>query len=298
MSDEEIVQACKNSNPIDKDTYYIPQIGRMNPGTIFRISHDTVIKRDTLSPSELDIAELVRQHTCIPVPFHQRCIIPEKAYHKKHLVMQYVEGVTVETLWESMSWWMRFQVALMIRYYVHQLCFLPAQLNLSRPGPVGDYEDLYCAGRLFSDSCPPERFGSYSSLAFYYDECLYVQKWSKKALDDNIVPFDRSRPLAVVHQDLHLSNLMLGKDGQLWVLDWSMAGVYPDWFEYGNMAIYARSPELPSSWKLFIPWMFGKFEAPGQLPFIRAIDHVLLNMPPDFYDVVAEIRAKDKASQA
>ncbi|KAF8645900.1 hypothetical protein AX16_007504 [Volvariella volvacea WC 439] len=264
MSDEEIIEACQSATAIDANTYYIAELDKTNPGCIFLIAHDTVVKRTHLSPSELDIAEL------------------------KHLVMQYIEGKTLHELWDSMSWWMRFRVALTIRYYVHQLRSLPARLNLSRPGPVGDYKDLYCDGRLFSEPCPPERFDSYSSLAFYYDECLFVQKWAKK--QDNIAPFDRSRPLAVVHQDFHLRNLVLSRDGQLWVLDWGMAGVYPDWFEYANMAIFSKSnSEVPQSWKWLIPYMFGKFEAPGQLPFIYTISHVSENMPPDFYDVACPL---------
>ncbi|KAF8645895.1 hypothetical protein AX16_007499 [Volvariella volvacea WC 439] len=201
--------------------------------------------------------------------------------------MQHIEGVTLYKLWSSMSWWMKFRVALTIRYYVYQLRGLPSRLNLSQPGPIGDYDNPYCKGRLFPESGGPTRFDSYASLAFWYDECLYVQKrTTKRPSNIEIEPFDRSRPLAIVHQDLHLNNLMLGHDGQLWVLDWGMAGVYPDWFEYANMAIFAGTPMMPDSWKRLIPWMFGKFEGPGQLSFIYAISNVLNNIRPDFDDFV------------
>ncbi|KAF8645899.1 hypothetical protein AX16_007503 [Volvariella volvacea WC 439] len=278
MSDEEIVEACKSATAIDANTYYIPELNRMNPGCIFLISHDTVATRRDLSPSELDVAELVRQHTCIPVPYHQRCTAPTGAFRERHLVMQYIEGETLYTLWDSVSLWMRFRVALTVRYYVYQLRSLPSRLHLSKPGLVGDYDDLYCDGRLLS-KCPPKRFDSYSSLAFWYDECLFMQKRDKRNCHPNITPFDRSRPLAVVHQDLHPRNLLLGADGQL--------------------AIFAaRNSELPDSWKRLIPYMFGRFEAPGQLPFIRAIPVVLENMPPDFYDFLAEMRARDKVRES
>ncbi len=44
----------------------------------------------------------------------------------------------------------------------------------------------------------------------------------------------------LLHVDLALRNLIVGDDGQLWLIDFMTAGFYPRWFEYVNMVKDAR----------------------------------------------------------
>ncbi|KAK0465688.1 hypothetical protein IW261DRAFT_1346994, partial [Armillaria novae-zelandiae] len=130
--------------------------------------------------------------------------------------------------------WMRFRVVVSIWHFVHQLRSISRRIpQLCRfPGPLGDTPQP-CTGRFFTGPGAGP-FRSYAHMAAWYRNRLLVMQifgpltaQAKKA--DSY--FDDSRPLVFTHQDLHMRNLMLGKDGQLWMIDWADAGFYPEWFE-------------------------------------------------------------------
>lgn len=84
--------------------------------------------------------------------------------------------------------------------------------------------------------------------------------------------FDSSMPLVLCHLDLFPSNIILGDDGQVWFIDWEMAGFYPQWFEYAAMR--EGWEILDRRWQKWIVWfMAGFYEK--QLRFICAIGWAL-----------------------
>ena len=87
---------------------------------------------------------------------------------------------------------------------------------------------------------------------------------------------------------LHLANLILGDDGQLWVIDWGCPGWYPAWFEAASMALISkmRPEDHPHSWSSWIPFMAGSYDKPGRLPFIMAIAYSLGSMRSEIMNLV------------
>lgn len=70
-----------------------------------------------------------------------------------------------------------------------------------------------------------------------------------------------------------MQNILLGKNGRLYLLDWGFSGNYPEWFEYVGIKFWF-SPWL---WRnLDVPLITGRY--PKQAYFIDRIDHAL------FYD--------------
>ena len=61
---------------------------------------------------------------------------------------------------------------------------------------------------------------------------------------DNLSKFDDSAPLIFTHQDLNMRNLIVGDDGQLWVIDWAWSGSYPRCFEFIAMKRQAINEEF------------------------------------------------------
>jgi hypothetical protein len=53
-------------------------------------------------------------------------------------------------------------------------------------------------------------------------------------------PFDDTRPLVFTHGDLSMRNIIFGRDGRIWLVDWDWSGFYPPWFEYVSMVQYMR----------------------------------------------------------
>ncbi len=73
---------------------------------------------------------------------------------------------------------------------------------------------------------------------------------------------DDDGTLVYSHVDLAMRNLIVGQDGQLWLIDFMMAGFYPRWFEYVNMVIDAmleRGAEYDSIWWVIIPFVVDPY---------------------------------------
>lgn len=64
--------------------------------------------------------------------------------------------------------------------------------------------------------------------------------------------------------DLNMRNIIVDKRGDVWIVDWGMAGAFPPWFEYTNMVLFARAAikerRLPKSWSLFAPFIAGYYQ--------------------------------------
>ncbi|KAF8207133.1 hypothetical protein K438DRAFT_2083818 [Mycena galopus ATCC 62051] len=68
-------------------------------------------------------------------------------------------------------------------------------------------------------------------------------------------------PLVLTHGDISLTNVRIGRDGTVWLIDWGFSGVYPEWFEYAGMMAYseARRPGLtPRLWLRLVPLIAGR----------------------------------------
>ncbi|KZT30045.1 hypothetical protein NEOLEDRAFT_302483 [Neolentinus lepideus HHB14362 ss-1] len=288
LSDQDINDLIACSPKVDADSVYVTKLACNYPGRVSKIASDTVAKRMSTDPAQQEqlSTELVRTSTNIPVPRCGRlvkCLTSTGVY----LLQQFVPGRTLHDAWPSLSWWHRFRVLLTFRYYIYQLRRMTERVGPpSFPGPPScDGIPKYCKGRLLNSAgCGP--FQSYRELArWYQNRLLVMQRFRKQGL--GLAPFDSTVPLAFTHMDLHLRNLILGDDRQLWVIDWAEAGWYPSWFEAASMSMYAKShPDSSRSWRKWIPFVAGSCDNPGQLPFIMTISYSLECMPPDIMNLI------------
>ncbi|KAL5480203.1 hypothetical protein ACEPAI_1473 [Sanghuangporus weigelae] len=267
LSDEEIVQLVDSSPRVDKGTYICA----------------------------LDVclsAELVRKYTAIPVPMHER-VFPGR--YDTYLVQQYIPGRVLLDIWSQLGWWMRLQIAITLRFYIHELRCISSRAGPPPfPGPPSnDGTPQLCTGRLFTEEGSGP-FHSYREMSRWYQNRLVVmQRFRKEGLD--CAPFDDSSPLVFTHMDLHPRNMILGDDGQLWIIDWTDAGWYPTWFEAASMIRFAKHrSDIPSSWTSWITFIAGSCEKPGQLPFIRAISYSLDVLQANIMNLIPPNRARVK----
>ncbi len=85
-----------------------------------------------------------------------------------------------------------------------------------------------------------------------------------------------------------MQNLMLGKDGQLWVVDWADAGFYPEWFEGANMKQFFIEQGNSGSWNRLCSWIFGDYESRGQYSYIDSIRYSLVALKNEVVDMVRQ----------
>jgi phosphotransferase family enzyme len=99
--------------------------------------------------------------------------------------------------------------------------------------------------------------------AFYNRELDIAKKVTYPGRHDNAIPcappdtepFDDSRPLVFTHADLSMRNIIFGRDGRIWLVDWDWSGFFPPWFEYVSMVYAAENDKAPGSWNYLIPFI-------------------------------------------
>ncbi|GBE81759.1 hypothetical protein SCP_0401320 [Sparassis crispa] len=217
-----------------------------DPISVHRISSDTIVKVEHYHHyvEALNLS-MIRAMTTIPVP-EVRQIVQHKTF--TYLVMEYIEGRTLDQCWSELSHIQRLRVAQTLRGYIDQL------RTLTRAVP-GTLDGSACVGPFFS-AIDAEPFASYDELVDWYNHKVDVVKKMRKAPPD-IGTFDDSAPLVFTHQDLNMRNIILANDGTLYVIDWGWSGFYPEWMEYACMARY---DDAPQSWKDLIPFITGPHE--------------------------------------
>lgn len=296
LSDGEIVHLVASSRDnVDRGTYIIAETGTLNFGHVTKIAPDAVVKHKFfIEPQELVSARLVRRYTSIPVPMHERVFQGRlDGRRKSFLVQQFISGCVLLDAWPQLGWWARFRVFVTLRFYIRELRSISSRAGPPPfPGPPSDDGvPQKCTGMLFTkDGSGP--FRSYREMSRWYQNRLLVLQQLFKQ-DVNSEPFDDGAPLVFTHKDLHPRNIILGDDGQLWVIDWAEAGWYPSWFEAASMTAFARnSRSIPPSWSSWIPFIAGPCDNPGQGPFLRAISYSLVVLLADIENLVSRVPQK------
>ncbi|KAK0435808.1 uncharacterized protein EV420DRAFT_1676267 [Desarmillaria tabescens] len=219
--------------------------------TSVRLSPDVVGKLVTCSETgwspEAQAQELVCLQTNIPVPAVRRVLPMDDLCV---LVMDYIPGHTLSTVWHTMSIWQKISTAVTLRRYVHELRSIHHPRG-DIPGPLGEgREPLPCISSvLFTVERGP--FPSQHDFIQFFHMAKEKATWPGGVA---LVWPSRKEAGALVfsHVDLAMRNLVVGDDGQLWLIDFGEAGFYPPWFEFVNMLgdqiVAAQGKEHDAIW--------------------------------------------------
>ncbi|KIJ11079.1 hypothetical protein PAXINDRAFT_101804 [Paxillus involutus ATCC 200175] len=195
---------------------------------VYKISPDTVAKAHISSDEAITEAfnlSMIRTMTTIPVPKLRQVVRHPRG---TYLVMEYIDEETLDTAWGRLTIFSKLRIAWTLRGYVKQL----RRLRRAVPGTLNgtpSWEPEY----LFTGfGAGP--FASYDDFTAWYNHKLDVSQRMKKAPAD-APRFDTSWPVVFTHMDLCPRNILLARDGTLYVLDWGRSGFYPAWFEYVTM---------------------------------------------------------------
>jgi aminoglycoside phosphotransferase (APT) family kinase protein len=215
---------------------------------ILELCPDTVVKaRYCYGETEARALNFVRSNTSIPVPKVRRYM---GGGMKELILMERIEGTRLDKLWPSFSPLQRFLTAWTLRGYILEL--RKASGNYHRrhvPGPMADTPQP-CHGAMSLFQGRPQ--GPFERTRQLLD---YFSKWP-----ENNGPFDSSydsQPLVLTHGDLSMRNIIVGRDGIIWLIDWEWAGFYPPFCESIATKSAARQDNAPSSWYKYIPLITG-----------------------------------------
>ncbi|KAI0366760.1 hypothetical protein BV20DRAFT_971496 [Pilatotrama ljubarskyi] len=255
LSDEELVKLRETAPVMDS----IANIIRLTPGTVVKPSSE--MEEDPPDTTEANALNLVFAKTTIPVPRARRVI---KLSCFSLIVMDYIDGPTLAEAWPTLPIWRKLLIAFTLRRYIRQLRRLTQAAPGTPPGPLSTQVRI-CQSPIFGQvQSFRGPFASYAELSAFFNQRHHM------ALDDEDVPhddparkdlFEDSEPLVLTHQDLNLRNIIMDKDGYLWLVDWTWAGYYPPWFEYAAMEIQNEDDVVSGTddklWRAFIPFICG-----------------------------------------
>lgn len=200
---------------------------------------------------EVMAMRFVWDHTTIPIPRPYRAL---RFNDLTVIIMDFISGERLDRAWPTLSIWSRFRVAWTLRSYVRQLRRIPLP-QPPFPGPLGP-KPTECHGM------------GLSVLPLYLQEKVWTTKEEllyalKESAEDHFYEHhdgqeaqprpdcEDTGPLVFTHHDLNMRNVILGKDGRIWLIDWDYSGYYPRYFEYLSMYVPARSARAhsePSFW--------------------------------------------------
>ena len=251
--DDELVQSLVQTDEVrnwEKHLHkYMSSLGSMS---VHKITPDILVKH--LIGSEYATMEYIRANTHIPVPQ------PRYRHLKRWTAMDYIDATMLLECWDSLSWWMQLRIACTLRGYVRQL----RRLKSARPGPVTD--GIMTQNTLFDD----QTRGPFGSSTHFRVWCEYIahNAWvttmryctsTGDGFDDPYPVMGGEWPLVFTHSDLNLSNIMLSKDGVLWVVDWAVSGFYPPWLESIGIQ-YSQPPASFEKYRWFITGVYPEYE--------------------------------------
>ncbi|KAK2460139.1 hypothetical protein APHAL10511_007818 [Amanita phalloides] len=235
-----------------------------------RVAHDTTMK--TLPSHEAYEAFLmtfVAEHTTIPVPRIKRIYTQRE---RTHILMDHIDGVDLATAWPRLPFWRKLYIAWVVRGYVKQL----RRVALPHPDVPGPFDDLgkpfVCKGHFFT-SAGAGPFPSHRDMCEWFHRKQRIAKVALKqhGLKSCQTEFVDSDPLVLVNGNISPRHIRIGKDGKVWLVDWSLAGVYPKTFEYCGIMADGQLPDAHRLWTSLAPWIAAGSRNKRQWDFLCSI---------------------------
>ncbi|KPM45048.1 hypothetical protein AK830_g1431 [Neonectria ditissima] len=188
----------------------------------------------------------------IPVPHIYRTV---PADYGVYCIMDRIPGIPLDMAWPELGWVASLRLAFQLRRIIHRLRSVVSTSS-------GSLETGVCRSYFLDDrfGLPPgatvQQVNAY--LNFWHNFVNIGKEVKKTPAEYAICPkpvFSCSRPFVFTHHDLAPRNIILDREGQLWLIDWDCAGFYPKFFEYAGMHNFIPT----AAWTKFVSWRWNLF---------------------------------------
>ncbi len=208
-----------------------------------RISPGLMVKRGTgVKLEEADNLEYVRNNSSVPVP-KVHCAFTRRGC--RYIVMDYIHGQTLWSWWHTASAESKKRVRRQLAGHMSNLQSVPnptpGRVGGLKGGPIYDYR--YTSGKGASPYTE-ESFGPFHDAHEFH---LWLrngftspvssevgEKSNQDAGIDRMCQMQDRRNYAttLTHGDFSSQNIIIRDDKVAGIIDWEMAGWYPDYWEY------------------------------------------------------------------
>lgn len=212
------------------------------------IDKDTVVKYgQSVMLAEAEALHLVQLATTIQAPKVEAAYMLDGI---GYIIMTYEEGEPFNHFWDNASQDDRDNVIGQLKNYVSQLRTIPGDF-------IGGLDRARCRDGIFAAHWGIERheYGPYTSEVEFNEGIV-------RALEDRLPPDQRTRDpesrsynyeltlkdtvralkghnIVFTHGDLHSGNILVRNDKTVVLLDWGLAGFWPEYWEFYRAMFHA-----------------------------------------------------------
>lgn len=178
-----------------------------------------------------------------------------------YCVMDRIPGRTLEDVWTQLSWLITIKLGFQLRRFVQH--FRSITSSVAGSLATGECRSFWLEDRYgLPARCRP---GDMEYFFRFWINFTSMRKAIQTA-DQREIPTPKQQmlptePFVFTHHDLAPRNILLSPSGELWLLDWDLAGFYPIYFEYAAMQNF----NIPQHWGLFarLRWHLFSWIATG-----------------------------------
>lgn len=239
----------------------------------FYFGSSVIAKR--CEPSDFDdylAAINVASNLGIRCPSVRRAVI-DSDQQNDYIIMDRIQGNTLDVIWTKLSWWESFKLALQLHFAVKSLrsriCYTLGSLVTGK-----------CRSFWLGDQLGLRSNATRAELSHFFRYWIGFAQTKRlpcQGLSSNLCKgIPRGSRFVFTHHNLTPRNLLVSNSGQLWLLGWDLAGYYPESFEYAAMYNF----DIPKDWGylarfrwfLFTVISAGYYEADARfLQFVRSV---------------------------
>lgn len=217
-----------------------PKLHDFRVVSVVRLSKTLAAKGGpSISPVEAQNMLFALESLSLPVPKVHRTLMADMSAIANGssetgfiIVMDYIEGQTVDECWNSLALDQQESVVSQIAAIIESMQSKTLKLPTR---PIGKVENEKFQGPWFTHY-GAGTFATIQDLENWYshkiDICLKFKKLSRR------VPRFRFRRLVFTNQDIAPRNLILDRQGKVWMIVWGSAGAYPPGFEQAVLELH------------------------------------------------------------
>lgn len=196
---------------------------------VYKIDPHTVVKTgQSVRMAEAETMRFVREHTTIPVPTVHSAYRDSENTGNVVIVMEFIEGENLDKAWAGYG--EEEQAAV-----IAQLSDYMAQLRSFKGTFIGSIDGTACNDQFFYDT--PEGYGPFKTEEEFNNG---IARAMSNERPENFVTLRcdvwkdamHSHDIVLTHNDLDPRNIIVQGSKIAAIIDWELAGYYPEYWEY------------------------------------------------------------------
>ncbi|KAJ5509996.1 Aminoglycoside phosphotransferase [Penicillium expansum] len=194
---------------------------------VFRVDDKTVVKLcDPHRLAEAEALKFIRSKTSIPVPEVYNAYV-DKTIDRGVIVMEYIEGEVLRDVLQDMDDMRRQKIISELQQFMSELRSIEGDF-------IGSIDGSACEDPVF---CAEQGgFGPYKTENEFNDGLIRAMTINEtNSWVNHVSKLIRAMPshlTVLTHADFSPRNIIVRDDRVVGILDWEMAGFYPEYWEY------------------------------------------------------------------